>query len=326
MSEVCSSSIRPKYREMIAAAIKVYKKRTGSSRQEILKYITSYYNLGENHTAVNHQLKLALKACVHDGNLIQTKGSGANGSFRLVKTSKQINKAKIVQATKPTGAKKSPVMSQTLSVPQNMLPQQIAPVALYVVKSQNIISKAADFKCVNLQNNAPPHAPIQRVHFPDNSAVHNVSSEHFYSPKSLTLQDTLQNIKPPINGNAAVSKKKFHLWTKDLSDENEKLKLLKMRILKNFKENPIPVITCTHPIVPELTSLYRNCKLCYIRGMQKKSMVKCYVCNTFLCLNGNRNCLLEFHKRDDDDGGGSDGDDDGDDDGGGGDGGDGDEH
>ena len=50
------------------------KERGGSSRQAILKYILSNYNVGKNPTAVNSRLKLALKSGVKNGTLKQSKG------------------------------------------------------------------------------------------------------------------------------------------------------------------------------------------------------------------------------------------------------------
>ena len=79
----------PKYSEMIKAAIAALKERNGSSRQAILKYIKANYKVGES--ASTH-IKLALKRAVVGGDLLQTKGTGASGSFKL---------AKVVKSKKP---------------------------------------------------------------------------------------------------------------------------------------------------------------------------------------------------------------------------------
>ncbi|KAK7496387.1 hypothetical protein BaRGS_00012309 [Batillaria attramentaria] len=73
----------PKYSVMIASAILTLKERGGSSRQAILKYIRSKYNLGPETAKINSRLKIALKAGVKSGHLKQSKGTGAAGSFRL---------------------------------------------------------------------------------------------------------------------------------------------------------------------------------------------------------------------------------------------------
>ncbi|XP_041033441.1 histone H1.0-like [Carcharodon carcharias] len=73
---------RPKYTDMITAAIKALHSRGGVSRQAIQKYITGKYRVGDN---ANVQVKMALKKLVHNGTIKQTKGFGVSGSFRLAK-------------------------------------------------------------------------------------------------------------------------------------------------------------------------------------------------------------------------------------------------
>ena len=70
----------PKYSEMVCAAIAELKGRKGSSRQAIAKYVKAHYEVNKNFGVhVNN----ALKRGVANGSLIQTKGSGATGSFKL---------------------------------------------------------------------------------------------------------------------------------------------------------------------------------------------------------------------------------------------------
>ena len=70
----------PKYNEMVCAAIAELKGRKGSSRQAIAKYVKAHYEVNKNFGVhVNN----ALKRGVANGSLIQTKGSGATGSFKL---------------------------------------------------------------------------------------------------------------------------------------------------------------------------------------------------------------------------------------------------
>lgn len=72
----------PKYIEMIVAAITVLKERNGSSRQAIVKYIKANYKVGDNSDV---HVKMALKRGVASGALAQPKGTGASGSFKVVK-------------------------------------------------------------------------------------------------------------------------------------------------------------------------------------------------------------------------------------------------
>ena len=102
----------PKYSEMITTAITSLKERTGSSRQAILKYIQSNYKVGDN---AGSQLKLALKRAVAAEVLVQVKGTGASGSFKVAKKAEKPKKKPIAKkkpaAKKPAAkkpAKKSP--------------------------------------------------------------------------------------------------------------------------------------------------------------------------------------------------------------------------
>ena len=110
----------PKYVEMIVAAIAALKERKGSSRQAIGKYIKANYKVGESSDV---HLKQALRRGVVSGVLIQTKGTGASGSFKLAEKAKKPTKkpagkkpaAKKPAAKKPaakkTAAKKTPKKS-----------------------------------------------------------------------------------------------------------------------------------------------------------------------------------------------------------------------
>ncbi|XP_074757454.1 histone H1.0 [Athene noctua] len=75
----------PTYSDMIIAAIRAEKSRSGSSRQSIQKYVKSYYKVGQHADA---QIKLSIRRMLAAGVLKQTKGVGASGSFRLAKADK----------------------------------------------------------------------------------------------------------------------------------------------------------------------------------------------------------------------------------------------
>ena len=92
----------PTYKEMIIAAITSLKERNGSSRQAIVKYITANYKVGDNSTV---HVKLALKRMVTNKDLTQTKGTGASGSFKVVKKAEPKPKKK--PAAKKPAAKKA---------------------------------------------------------------------------------------------------------------------------------------------------------------------------------------------------------------------------
>ena len=89
----------PKYIEMIEAAITTLKERSGSSRQAITKYIKANYKVGDNADA---HIKLALKRNVAGGKLLQVKGTGASGSFKVAAP---VKKPKTVKPKKPAAKK-----------------------------------------------------------------------------------------------------------------------------------------------------------------------------------------------------------------------------
>ena len=91
----------PKYVDMAVSAIGGLKERNGSSRQAIIKYILSHFNVGHDAKAVNTHLKLALKRAVTQGKIKHAKGQGASGSFKLAEP-----KAKPAAAPKKSPAKK----------------------------------------------------------------------------------------------------------------------------------------------------------------------------------------------------------------------------
>lgn len=109
----------PKYSDMIKAAITSLKEHGGSSRQAILKYIMANYNVGKDEKIINSHLKMALRAGAKNGNLKQSKGVGASGSFKLgskeeakakkVKSPKNAENAKAKKPKSPAKPKKSPV-------------------------------------------------------------------------------------------------------------------------------------------------------------------------------------------------------------------------
>lgn len=82
----------PSFITMISDAIKKLADRNGSSRQAIVKFIVNNYKLEEKF--VNQHVKSVLKNGVKSGNIKQSKGVGASGSFKLGDKQKMQLKAK----------------------------------------------------------------------------------------------------------------------------------------------------------------------------------------------------------------------------------------
>ena len=100
----------PKYSEMISQAIAALKERNGSSRQAIVKYVKGNFKVADN---CDSHVKLSLKRLVAAGTLIQVKGTGASGSFKLPP---QKAAAKKKPAAKKPAAKK-PVAKKATKKP-----------------------------------------------------------------------------------------------------------------------------------------------------------------------------------------------------------------
>ena len=96
---------KPKYADMIAAAIKEMKERGGTSRQKIVKYIGAHYKVGN---AFGVQVRLAIRRMLKAGALLQAKGTGASGSFKLpARATKRPVKAKRRRSLKKRGVRKT---------------------------------------------------------------------------------------------------------------------------------------------------------------------------------------------------------------------------
>ena len=117
----------PKYSVMVAEAIGALKERTGSSRQAIVKYISANYKVGDG--AATH-VKQALKRGVTAGVLSQPKGTGASGSFKVVKKEAPPKKkpaakkpaAKKPAAKKPAAKKATPKKTKAKKSPAKKKP------------------------------------------------------------------------------------------------------------------------------------------------------------------------------------------------------------
>jgi hypothetical protein len=76
---------------MVSNAIRSLKERGGSSVQAIKKYIAANYKVDSEKLAPF--IKKYLKGAVASGELVQTKGKGASGSFKLSSAAKPENPA-----------------------------------------------------------------------------------------------------------------------------------------------------------------------------------------------------------------------------------------
>lgn len=98
----------PPVSDMVTSAVKNLKERGGSSLQAIKKYLAANYKVDCDKLAPF--IKKFLKNAVANGQLLQTKGKGASGSFKLAAASKkEAGEKKKKTAAKPKAAKKPTV-------------------------------------------------------------------------------------------------------------------------------------------------------------------------------------------------------------------------
>ena len=100
------AAAHPPYKNMVVAAIAALKSRGGSSRQAIAKYIQANFKDIKN---LNVSLKKALLSLQKEKTIEATKGSGAAGSYKLVKKPVEKKpKKKVVKKPAKKVVKKKP--------------------------------------------------------------------------------------------------------------------------------------------------------------------------------------------------------------------------
>ena len=100
---------------MVTTALETLKSRNGSSLVAIKKFITNHYDSDVNKMA--SFIKRFLKSAVEKGTLIQLKGTGASGSFKLAKRQKPTKtQTKRSDKTPKARVRKNRVVSRTPKV------------------------------------------------------------------------------------------------------------------------------------------------------------------------------------------------------------------
>ncbi|XP_044590736.1 histone H1-beta, late embryonic-like [Cotesia glomerata] len=94
----------PSAGDMVTAAVTALAEKNGSSLQAIKKYIAANYKVEIEKQSMF--IKKFLKAAVEKGTLVQTKGKGASGSFKLP-VSKPAAKSKTASSAKKAAPKKA---------------------------------------------------------------------------------------------------------------------------------------------------------------------------------------------------------------------------
>lgn len=144
----------PKVSEMVLAAITDLKERGGSSLQAIKKYVGSHYKVDLER--LTPFLKKYLKSAVASGALVQTKGKGATGSFKLSATGQ---KSKEPGKKKPAAKKEAAAKKAKPSSPKKVAkPKPKAAGAKKKVAKKSPVKKAAS-KAKSPKKTTKPKAP-----------------------------------------------------------------------------------------------------------------------------------------------------------------------
>ncbi|NXN00646.1 H5 protein, partial [Sylvia borin] len=146
----------PAYSDMITAAIRADKRRGGSSRQSIQKYVKSHYKVGPN---ADVQIRLAIRRLLTAGVLKQAKGVGASGSFRLAKASKakRSPSKKRKKAARRSTSPRKPARSRKAKSPAKK-PKSAARKARKKSRSPKKAKKSKTVKAKSLKASKPKKA------------------------------------------------------------------------------------------------------------------------------------------------------------------------
>ena len=106
----------PKTSEMVMDAVKANKDRKGSSLQAIKKHITANNKVDADKLSIF--IRKFLRKAVADGLLIQVKGTGASGSFKIAPTEKVAVKPQKKKTATTKTAKKTVKKATTPKKPK----------------------------------------------------------------------------------------------------------------------------------------------------------------------------------------------------------------
>lgn len=120
----------PKVSEMVNDAIQSLKERGGSSLQAIKKHMAANNKLDMDR--MTPFIRKYLKSAVASGALIQTKGKGANGSFKLSASGQKVKEPSKVKKAKKEGSplkKAKPAAKKAAAKPKAKTAEKKKPAA-----------------------------------------------------------------------------------------------------------------------------------------------------------------------------------------------------
>lgn len=154
----------PKVSEMVNGAVAGLNERSGSSLRAIKKFIAANYTVDADKLA--HFIRKYLKTAVLSGDLIQTKGKGATGSFRLPVA---VKKPKTVKP-KPSSEEKEKKKSASASTKKDNGDDEKKKIKSSVEKADKVPKKKAadgekkkEVKPVEKKAKAAVEKPVKKV-------------------------------------------------------------------------------------------------------------------------------------------------------------------
>ena len=159
---------------MITAALESLKDRTGSSLPAIKKYIAANYKFDVEKKS--HFIKRALKASVEKGTLLQVKGTGASGSFKInvaakkaaekaakKTTKKPVKKPVAKKAAKPKTTKPKKPKAKKASTPKKSTKKPAAKKSTKKTPTKKPAAKKAATKKTPVKRAAKKTAPAKKA-------------------------------------------------------------------------------------------------------------------------------------------------------------------
>ncbi|KAM8782503.1 histone H1.1 [Rhynchonycteris naso] len=163
----------PSVSELITQAVGASKERSGVSLAALKKALAAAgYDVDKN----NGRIKLGLKSLVSKGTLMQTKGTGASGSFKLNKKASSSGEptkpgtTKVAAKPKATGASKKPkkvtgvVVKKAVKTPKKVKKSSKSSKKPKAVKPKKVAKSPAKAKAMK------PKAPKGKVTKPKTAA------------------------------------------------------------------------------------------------------------------------------------------------------------
>ncbi|XP_017520905.3 histone H1.2-like [Manis javanica] len=148
----------PPVSELITKVVAASKERSGVSLAALKKALAATgYDVEKN----NSRIKLGLKSLVNKGTLVQTKGTGASGSFKLNKKAasgeakSKAKKAGAAKLKKPAGAAKKTKATASVTPKKSAKTQKKTTAAVVTKKVAKSPKKSKAAKSKKTARNAP---------------------------------------------------------------------------------------------------------------------------------------------------------------------------